>query len=56
MNGHGDDTSVIDTATNKVIATIPLPGRPEFAAADGKGAIFMNIEDKSELARVDAST
>lgn len=56
MNGHGKSTSVIDTATNKVIATIPLPGRPEFAGADGKGAIFVNIEDKSELARIDAAT
>lgn len=56
LNGHGKSTSVIDTATNKVVATIPLPGRPEFAGADGKGAIFVNIEDKSELARIDAAT
>jgi len=56
MNGHGKSASVIDSATNKVIATIPLPGRPEFAGADGKGAIFVNIEDKSELARIDAAT
>jgi YVTN family beta-propeller protein len=56
MNGHGNDTSVIDTASNRVIATIPLPGRPEAAAADGKGAIFINIEDKGELARIDAAT
>jgi YVTN family beta-propeller protein len=56
MNGRGKSASVIDTATNKVIATIPLPGRPEAAAADGKGAIFVNIEDKSELARIDAAT
>ncbi len=56
MNGHGKSTSVIDTATNKVIATIPLLGRPEFAGADGKGAIFVNIEDKSELALIDAAT
>jgi YVTN family beta-propeller protein len=56
LNGHANNTSVIDTATNRVIATIPLPGRPEFAQADGKGAIFVNIEDKSELARIDAAT
>jgi YVTN family beta-propeller protein len=55
MNGHGNDTSVIDTKTNKVIATIPLPGRPEFAGVDGKGAVFINIEDKSELVRIDAA-
>jgi YVTN family beta-propeller protein len=56
MNGHGGNTSVIDAASNKVIATIALPGRPEFAGADGQGAVFINIEDKSELVRVDAAT
>jgi YVTN family beta-propeller protein len=56
MNGQGKSTSVIDTASNKVIATIPLPGRPEATAADGKGNVFVNIEDKSELARIDAAT
>ncbi len=56
LNGGGKNTSVIDTATNKVIATIPLPGRPEFAGVDGKGAVFINIEDKSELVRIDAAT
>ncbi len=55
LNGHGNDASVIDAATNKLIATIPLPGRPEFAQADGKGAVFVNIEDKSELVRIDAA-
>jgi YVTN family beta-propeller protein len=56
MNGHGNDTSVIDTASNRVIATIPLPGRPEFAGVDGHGAVFINIEDKNELVRIDAAT
>ena len=45
---------MIDAATQKVTATIPLPGKPEFAAVDGKGTIFDNIEDKSEVVRIDA--
>ncbi|MDR5727555.1 MAG: YncE family protein, partial [Terriglobia bacterium] len=36
--------------------TIPLPGKPEFPAVDGKGTVFDNIEDKSEIVRLDAHT
>jgi hypothetical protein len=47
---------VIDATQNKVVATIPLPGKPEFPAVDGKGIVFDNIEDKNELVRLDAKT
>src|SRR5256886_5772625 len=41
----------------KVVATIPLPGKPEFAAADPKaGRVYNNIEDKNELVAIDART
>jgi YVTN family beta-propeller protein len=56
FNGRSKDATVIDAATRKVVATIPLPGRPEFAAVDGKGTVFDNIEDKSEIVRLDART
>jgi DNA-binding beta-propeller fold protein YncE len=48
--------TVIDAATRKVAATIPLPGKPEFPAVDGEGTVFDNIEDKSEIVRLDART
>lgn len=54
FNGRSQDATVIDAATRKVLATIPLPGKPEFAAVDGQGAVFDNIEDKNELVRIDA--
>jgi len=54
FNGRSKDVTVIDAATNKVVATIPLPGKPEFPAVDGKGTVFDNIEDKSEIVRLDA--
>jgi YVTN family beta-propeller protein len=54
FNGRSKDATVIDTATQKVVATIPLPGKPEFPAADGKGTVFVNIEDKNEIVRLDA--
>ena len=53
FNGESDDASVIDPATSKVIATIPLGGGPEFAGADGKGTLFVNLEDKSEILAID---
>ena len=56
FNGRSHDVSVIDAATRKVVATIPLPGKPEFPAVDGQGAVFDNIEDKSEIVRLDART
>ena len=55
FNGRSHDVSVIDTAQRKVIATIALPGKPEFPAADGRGAVFVNIEDKNEIVRLDVA-
>ncbi len=46
--------TVIDAATGEVAGTIPLGGRPEFAVADGKGQVFVNIDDKSEIAVIDS--
>ncbi len=56
FNGKTGDASVIDPAKSTVIATIALPGRPEFSATDNSGHIFVNIEDKSELAQIDSRT
>jgi YVTN family beta-propeller protein len=56
FNGQSHDASVIDTKTRAVIATIPLPGKPEFPVADGKGSMFVNIEDKSEIVHLDAKS
>src|SRR6185436_4083781 len=54
FNGNSKDATVIDAATDKVTSTIPLGGKPEFAVDDGKGNIFVNIEDTHELAQIDA--
>jgi YVTN family beta-propeller protein len=56
FNGKSGDASVIDPAKNAVIATIALPGKPEFSATDDAGHIYVNIEDKSELAQIDSRT
>jgi DNA-binding beta-propeller fold protein YncE len=53
MNGRSQDATAIDAASGAVIGTFALGGKPEFAVADGKGSIFANIEDKSELVEFD---
>ena len=56
FNGRSKDVSVIDTQSRTVVATIPLPGKPEFPQVDGKGSIFVNIEDKNSIVHLDAHT
>ena len=55
FNGRSRNATVIDAKTNAVAATIPLPGKPEFAVADGKGHLYVNIEDTAEIAEIDAA-
>ncbi len=54
FNGRSSNVSVIDTGSRTVIATIALPGKPEFPQADGKGNVFDNIEDKNSIVKLDA--
>jgi DNA-binding beta-propeller fold protein YncE len=56
MNGLANSISVLDVEAAKPIATIALPGRPETAVADAKGKVFVNLEDKAQIAEVDMRT
>jgi len=56
MNGKTSNATVIDAKTNMVIGTIPLDGKPEFCVADGTGKLFVNLEDKSAIEEIDASS
>lgn len=58
FDGHSkaDHATVIDAKTEKVIASIALPGTPEFAVADGRGHVFVNIESTSQLAQIDTAS
>ena len=53
FNGRSHDATAIDAEKGTVVGTIKLDGKPEFAVSDGKGGVFVNIEDKSELAALD---
>jgi DNA-binding beta-propeller fold protein YncE len=55
-NGRSSNATVIDAKTDKVIQTIDLAGKPEAAVSDGKGKVFVNIEDKSEVSMINVKT
>ncbi len=56
FNGKGKETTAtaVDASKGEVVGTVNLEGKPEFAATDEKGTVFVNIEDKSEIVAFDA--
>lgn len=57
FNGGGTkDATAIDASTGKVVGSIPLGGKPEFAQTDGEGHIYVNIEDKNQVVAFDSKT
>ena len=55
FNAKTQDSSVVDATTGKVIGSVPLGGKPETGVADGKGNVYVNIEDRSEIVRIDTA-
>lgn len=55
FNARSKDSTAIDAASGKVMGTVALGGKPEFPASDGKGKLYLNIEDKSQIAQVDVA-
>jgi YVTN family beta-propeller protein len=55
FNGGSDSATAIDAATGKVAGTVDLKGGPEFAAADGQGFVYDNLEDESLVLKIDAN-
>jgi len=56
FNGRTKNATVIDAKTNAVVATIPLDGKPEFAASNEKGKVFVNIEDKNKISVINSNS
>ena len=56
FNGRSSSATVIDVTADEVVATISLPGKPEFSVSDGKGNVFVNLEDVSNLCRINSIT
>ena len=54
FNGRSKDATVFEAASGEVAGTIALGGKPEFAAADGKGKVYVNVEDTNEVVEIDS--
>jgi DNA-binding beta-propeller fold protein YncE len=54
FNGGSNSATVISAADGKVAGTVDLGGGPEFAVADGKGYVFDNLEDESQIVKINS--
>lgn len=54
FNGDSNSATAIDAASGKVAGTVDLGGGPEFAAADGHGYVFNNLEDDSLVLKINS--
>lgn len=53
FNGRGRNVTAIDARTDTVAGTVAVDAKPEFAATDGKGRVYVNLEDRNSLAALD---
>ncbi|HXZ60350.1 MAG TPA: hypothetical protein VEG26_09210 [Steroidobacteraceae bacterium] len=53
FNGRGRNVTAIDARTDEVVGTVAVDAKPEFAATDGKGRVYVNLEDRNSLAVLD---
>jgi len=56
FNGNSHTATVIDPVKETVVKNIDLVGAVEFPAVDGKGMLYDNNEEKSDVAAIDTRT
>ncbi|TPG66401.1 PQQ-binding-like beta-propeller repeat protein [Hymenobacter nivis] len=56
FNNGATTATVLDAATGQPVGTAELGGAPEAGVSDGKGTVFVNLEDKNEIVAFDAKT
>jgi DNA-binding beta-propeller fold protein YncE len=54
FNGRSEDATVFSAQSAEILGTIALGGKPEFASTDGRGKVYVNIEDTSEVVEIDS--
>jgi DNA-binding beta-propeller fold protein YncE len=52
-NGASGDVTLVDVKARKSVGLIPVGGALEFTQTDGRGRLFINVENKNEIAVVD---
>ncbi len=55
-NGGSKNLSFIDVEKNMVTDSVAVGGKPETAVSDGKGKLFVNVEDKNEIVVINLKT
>ncbi len=53
FNGRGRNATAVDARAGSVVGTIPLDAKPEFAASDGRGHVYVNLQDRNSIAAID---
>ena len=56
LSHSAPNATVIDAKDGSIVGTIDLGGAPEQAVTDGKGHVYIDVEDKGNVAVVDAKT
>ncbi len=54
FNGRSASATAVDAEKGTLAGTVTLEGKPEFPTPDGKGHVYVNIEDKSEVMEIDS--
>ena len=55
FNTGSNNITLLDPEKAVAMDSIALPGRPESGVSDGKGKVFVNLEDKNQIAVVDVA-
>jgi YVTN family beta-propeller protein len=53
MNAGDGSATVVDPASGKALATVTVGGSLELGAADGHGKLYVNVEDRNDVAVID---
>jgi DNA-binding beta-propeller fold protein YncE len=56
MNGDSKNITVLQAADGKVVGTIALGGGPEFAVSDGRGNLYVNLEEQNQTLHIDVNS
>jgi YVTN family beta-propeller protein len=55
MNGDSNNITVLNASDGSLAGTIDLGGGPEFAVSDGKGNLYVNLEENNETLHIDVN-
>jgi DNA-binding beta-propeller fold protein YncE len=54
FNGRSNTATIFNGNTGEILTMVPLDGKPEFGVADGHGGVYVNIENKDLLVKINS--